>query len=48
MTLNGVGAHRVYRFSTHDAERLINEVLTETLDKLLAETIVEDRVLRLK
>ena len=48
MTLHGIGAHRVYWFTPRDAERLISEVLTETVDKLLAETIVEDQTLHLK
>ena len=48
LTLRGTGTHRVLWFSPEDAERLINDVLTETVEKFLRETSLEDRAVRLK
>lgn len=48
MTLNGAGTESVFWFDPEDAEGLMNEVLGASLDKLVANTNVENNVLRLK
>lgn len=48
LTLRGSGTHRVLWFDPDDAERLMNDVLTETIRKFLLETSLEDKALRLK
>jgi uncharacterized lipoprotein YajG len=48
MTLNGAGSQSVFWFSPEDAQKLLNEVLTESLEKLVLDTKVENHALRLK
>lgn len=48
MTLNGAGTESVFWFDEEDAQELMNEVLTASLEKLIANTKVEDNLLRLK
>jgi len=48
MTLNGVGTESVFWFDPEDAQGLMNEVLTASLEKLAANTKVENNLLRLK
>ena len=48
MTLNGAGTESVFWFEPEDAQGLINEVLIASLEKLVANTKVEDNLLRLK
>lgn len=47
-TLSGEGSQSVFWFDSEDAERLINDILTDSLEKLLTTTKVENNVLRLK
>lgn len=48
MTLNGAGTESVFWFDPEDAQGLMNEVLTASLEKLVANTKVENNLLRLK
>jgi uncharacterized lipoprotein YajG len=48
MTLNGAGSQRVFWFNPEDAQKLLNEVLSESLEKLVLDTKFEDHTLRLK
>lgn len=48
MTLNGAGTESVFWFDPEDAQELMNEVLTASLEKLVANTKVENNLLRLK
>jgi hypothetical protein len=48
MTLNGVGTESVFWFDPEDAQGLMNEVLTASLEKLVANTKVENNLLRLR
>jgi hypothetical protein len=48
MTLNGSGADDVFWFEPEDAQALMNEVLTDSFGKLIQDTTVENRQLRLK
>jgi hypothetical protein len=48
MTLNGAGEDTVVWFDPEDAEDLVNTVLTESFQKFLANTKVENGLLRLK
>lgn len=52
MTLNGDGSQKVFWFEPEDAQELVSEVLTESLEKLVQNTKVEEKngakVLRLK
>lgn len=48
MTLNGDGSDRVFWFDPADAQELTNEVLADSLKKLLADTKIENGLLRLK
>ncbi len=48
MTLNGEGSRSVFWFELEDAQSLINEILTDNLEKLLTNTKVENNILRLK
>ena len=47
-TLRGEGTEDVFWFDPEDAQGLMNEVLTATLEKLVANTKVENNLLRLK
>jgi hypothetical protein len=48
MTVNGAGKQTVFWFEPKDIEAMLNEVLSESLEKLDADMKVEDKVLRLK
>ena len=48
MTLNGSGSDSVFWFNPKDAQRLLNEVLAESLEKLVIDTRFESQSLRLK
>lgn len=48
MTLGGAGSDRVFWFNPEDAQTLLNEVFTESVEKLIQDTKVEHRMLRLK
>ncbi|MBI5410600.1 MAG: hypothetical protein HZA21_01260 [Nitrospirae bacterium] len=48
MTLNGDGTQKVFWFDPEDAQELASEVLSDSLEKLLANTKVENNLLRLK
>ena len=47
-TLRGEGTEEVFWFDPEDAQGLMNEVFTASLEKLLADTKVENNLLRLK
>jgi len=47
MTLNGAGTESVFWFDPEDAQGLMNEVLTASLEKLVANTKFENSLLRL-
>ncbi len=48
MTLSGAGAQTVVWFEPEDAQALLGETVTESLEKLIANTKVENSALRLK
>jgi hypothetical protein len=48
MTLNGSGEDDVFWFDPEDAQALVNDVLTDSFGKLVQDTTVENRQLRLK
>lgn len=48
MTLNGSGADDEFWFDTEDVEALVNDVLTDSFGKLIQDTTIENRMLRLK
>lgn len=48
MTLAGSGSDRVFWFEPEDVQKLVNEVLTDSFDKVLKDTRVDDGTLRLK
>jgi uncharacterized lipoprotein YajG len=48
MTLNGAGAQNVFWFNAEDAEKLLNDVLAESMEKLTTDTKFENKMLRLK
>jgi hypothetical protein len=48
MTLNGSGSDSVFWYDPKDAQKLMNEVLTESFEKLVVDTKFEDQSLRLK
>ncbi len=48
MTLNGSGADDVFWFDPEDAQALVNDVLTDSFGKLLQDTTVENKQIRLK
>jgi len=48
MTLNGSGAEDIFWFDPEDAQAVVNDVLTDSFGKLVQDTTVEDRLLRLK
>ena len=48
MTLNGSGGDDIFWFDSEDAQTLVNEVLTESFGKLVQDTTVENKQLRLK
>ncbi|HSQ91624.1 MAG TPA: hypothetical protein VLM19_05575 [Nitrospiraceae bacterium] len=48
MTLNGSGGDEVFWFDPEDAQGLLNDVLIDSFGKLVQETTVENKHLRLK
>ena len=46
--LNGEGAQGVFWFEPEDAQSLMSDILTDSLEKLLTTTKVENNLLRLK
>lgn len=48
MTLNGSGADDVFWFDPEDAQMLVNDVLTDSFGKLVQDTTVTNKQLRLK
>jgi len=48
LTLNGAGSEDVFWFDPEDVQGLLSEVLTESLEKLTADTQVDGKLLRLK
>jgi len=48
MTLNGEGEQGVFWFEPEDAQSLMSDILTDSLEKLLTTTKVENNLLRLK
>jgi uncharacterized lipoprotein YajG len=48
MTLNGAGSQSVVWFDAQDAEKLLNDVLGESMEKLTTDTKFDNRMLRLK
>lgn len=47
MTLNGAGSEDVFWFDREDLEKVVNEVLTDSFGKLVQDTTVVNRMLRL-
>lgn len=48
MTLGGSGSDSVFWFDPEDAQEVLNDVLTQSFDKLVQDTKVENKLLRLK
>jgi uncharacterized lipoprotein YajG len=48
MTLNGSGGDDIFWFDPEDAQAVVNEVLTDSFGKLVQDTMVENKQLRLK
>ena len=48
MTLNGSGGDDVFWFDEEDAQTVVNDVLTDSFSKLVQDTTVENKLLRLK
>jgi hypothetical protein len=48
MTLNGGGSEDVFWFDREDLEKVVNEVLADSFSKLVQDTTVVNRMLRLK
>lgn len=48
MTLNGSGGDDIFWFDPEDAQALVNDVLTDSFGKLVQDTTVENKQLRLK
>lgn len=48
MTLNGSGGDDVFWFDPEDAQALLNDVLTDSFGKLVQDTTIENKQLRLK
>jgi hypothetical protein len=47
MTLNGSGSDDIFWFDPEDAQALVNDVLTDSLGKLVQDTKIENKSLRL-
>jgi uncharacterized lipoprotein YajG len=47
MTLNGTGSEDVFWFDREDLEKVVNEVLADSFSKLVQDTTVVNRMLRL-
>jgi hypothetical protein len=48
MTLSGAGSQTVVWFDPEDAAMLLSAALSESLEKFVAETKIEKKMLRLK
>lgn len=48
MTLNGSGDDEIFWFDPEDAQALVNDVLTDSFGKLVQDTRIENKQLRLK
>ena len=48
LTLDGSGGDDIFWFDSEDAQALVNEVLTDSFGKLVQDTTVENKQLRLK
>jgi uncharacterized lipoprotein YajG len=48
MTLNGSGSDEIFWFDPEDAQALLNDVLTDSFGKLVQDTTVVNKQLRLK
>jgi hypothetical protein len=48
MTLNGTGSEDVFWFDPDDIQDVVNEVLTDSFGKLIQDTTVENKQIRLK
>ncbi len=48
MTLSGAGSQTVVWFDADDAASLLSAALSESLEKFVAETKIEKKMLRLK
>jgi hypothetical protein len=48
MTMSGNGGDNVFWFDPEDAQALVNDVLTDSFGKLVQDTAVENKLLRLK
>jgi uncharacterized lipoprotein YajG len=48
MTLNGSGGDDIFWFDPEDAQTLVNDVLTDSFGKLVQDTKIENKQLRLK
>ena len=48
MTLNGSGNDEIFWFDPEDVQALVNDVLTDSFGKLVQDTMVENKQLRLK
>lgn len=48
MTLNGTGSEDVFWFDPEDIQDVVNEVLTDSFGKLIQDTTVENKQIRLK
>jgi uncharacterized lipoprotein YajG len=48
MTLNGSGGDDIFWFDSEDAQALVNDVLTDSFGKLVQDTTIENKLLRLK
>jgi hypothetical protein len=48
MTLNGAGSENVFWFDPEDLEEVVNEVLADSFGKLVQDTTLVNRMLRLK
>ena len=48
MTLNGAGSEDVFWFDPEDVQAVVNEVLADSFSKVMQDTSVVNRMLRLK
>ncbi len=48
MTLTGSGSDRVFWFEPEDVQKLVNDVMTDSFEKVLKDTKIENGTLRLK
>jgi hypothetical protein len=48
MTLNGTGGDEIFWFNPEDAQAVLNDVLTDSFGRLVQDTTIENKQLRLK